>query len=366
MKRLAWLLVGVVIAFVGIAVFPALFPNAGRNQGVPAGKERVPDGEAQTIDTVVRGIEQIQKREHRAGTVALRDAHAKAHGCVKGRFTVAGGLPAELAVGLFAEARSFDAWVRFSNSERHPASDRVKDGRGMAVKLLGVAGPKLLDDERDATTHDFVMINHPVFFVRNAIDYVDFIDAEGRGSQTAFFFGARPPWRWRLHEMLAGMAIKGHEVKSPLEERYFSMVPYALGDRAIKLSARPCAETHTPVPAGSDEDVLRKMMTDALAAGPACFELQVQLQGDPHDMPVEDPTIEWSESAAPFRTVARIELPKQSFVENDELCQNLSFTPWHALPAHRPLGGINRVRKAAYAAISKWRHAENHVERKEP
>jgi hypothetical protein len=354
-----------VIAWTLIALFPLAFPNLGRNKGVAAGQERIPDGESAAIATIVGGIAGIQKAEHKPGTTALRDAHAKAHGCVKARFKVAGDLPPELAVGLFAEPRSYDAWIRFSNSDRHPQPDLKKDGRGMAVKLLGVPGDKLLDDERDATTHDFVMINHPVFFVRDAADYIDFVDGQKRGSDTYFFFGLRPPWKWRLHELLNGTRITGHPVRSPFEERYFSMVPYALGDRAVKFSARPCADASTPVPASGD-DALRTMMVDKLAREPVCFDFQVQLQGDPHDMPVEDPTIEWSEAASPFRTVARIEIPAQDFTGNDELCQNLSFTPWHALPAHRPLGGINRVRKAAYTAISRWRHDENHVERKEP
>jgi hypothetical protein len=32
----------------------------------------------------------------------------------------------------------------------------------------------------------------------------------------------------------------------------------------------------------------------------------------------------------------------------------MSFTPWHGLAAHRPLGGIMRVRKAAYEAAKKF------------
>jgi hypothetical protein len=340
-KRIAWVVFVLVALWLAIAAFPALFPNLGRNHGIAAGQEQVPAGEKDAIDTIVAGILKIQNDEHTPGTLALRDAHAKAHGCVKGTFTVQAGLPPELAVGLYAEPRRHDAWVRFSNSERHPASDRIPDARGMAVKLTGVS-------------QDFVMINHPVFFVRNATDYIDFVKAK---KEWEFFLGFRPPWTWRVHELLRGKRIKGHPLRSPYEERYFSMTPYALGDRAVKFSAKPCTDTLTPVPAGDDPEVLRKMMIDQ----PACFDFQIQLQGDPHDMPVEDPTIVWSEKDAPFRTVARIEIPAQKVVENDTLCENLSFTPWHAQPAHRPLGGINRVRKAAYDAISTWRHGENHA-----
>ena len=47
-------------------------------------------------------------------------------------------------------------------------------------------------------------------------------------------------------------------------------------------------------------------------------------------------------------------------------CENLSYTPWHSLPDHRPIGGINRARKVVYEAISKVRHDYNAVPRREP
>ena len=55
---------------------------------------------------------------------------------------------------------------------------------------------------------------------------------------------------------------------------------------------------------------------------------------------------------------AAIRIPNQSFASNEQLefCENLSFTPWRALPEHRPLGGINGTRKKSYLAISQRRH----------
>ena len=54
-------------------------------------------------------------------------------------------------------------------------------------------------------------------------------------------------------------------------------------------------------------------------------------------------------------------LPPQDFdtpAQNLQ-CDNLSFNPWFGLEAHRPIGGINRLRKAVYEAISDYRHARN-------
>lgn len=44
----------------------------------------------------------------------------------------------------------------------------------------------------------------------------------------------------------------------------------------------------------------------------------------------------------------------------------LSFNPWHALPEHKPLGAVNRIRRVVYTAVSKLWHQHNGVPRREP
>ncbi len=85
-------------------------------------------------------------------------------------------------------------------------------------------------------------------------------------------------------------------------------------------------------------------------------------------MLVEDAMTEWKENEAPFYQVATIHIPKQSFdtPEQNQFCENLSFTPWHALPEHKPLGAINRMRKIIYENISRVRHDINSAPRQEP
>jgi hypothetical protein len=78
-------------------------------------------------------------------------------------------------------------------------------------------------------------------------------------------------------------------------------------------------------------------------------------------MPVEDPTVRWKESQSPFVPVADIHIPSQEFdtPARNAFCENLSFNPWHAIEDHRPLGGLNRIRKAVYEEIAVYRHAMN-------
>ena len=60
-------------------------------------------------------------------------------------------------------------------------------------------------------------------------------------------------------------------------------------------------------------------------------------------------------------TVARIKVPAPDFDSREQnlACDNLSFHTWHGLPEHRPIGGINRLRKAVYEAVSAYRHERN-------
>jgi hypothetical protein len=129
--------------------------------------------------------------------------------------------------------------------------------------------------------------------------------------------------------------------------------------------ARPDLAGAPDLPSVDSPDKLRLAMAAQLKSHEARFEFLVQVQTDPVAMPVEDPTVEWN---APWQKVATIRIPPQTFDSPEQMtfCENLSFTPWHSLADHRPLGGINRSRKAIYRAISQQRHELNKVPRVEP
>ncbi len=345
------------------------------------GEERIPPGEDVAIGRLVRASELLLDR---TTTPVRRDQHPKHHGCVRAEFRVLDDLPDASRVGLFREPRAYPAWIRFSNGGQQ--DDRKPDAHGMAVKLMGVEGPKVLDDERDATTHDFVMVDNPIFFLRNAVHYGVFssalLKAKGKeksalrsslfflpakirelGTVAFLFFVPR-----RLSEFGKLLKFVSKKIGSPLTTRYWSTTPSLFGPgRAMKFSARPVGEAAT-IPVGASADYLRETMVARLARDGADFDFLVQLQEDPESMPVEDPTVPWDESRAPYRPVARIHIPVQEFdtAERREFCENLSFTPWHAIADHRPLGGINRTRKPVYSTLSRLRHELNGVPMGEP
>jgi hypothetical protein len=114
--------------------------------------------------------------------------------------------------------------------------------------------------------------------------------------------------------------------------------------------------------------MLRETLVADLSRGDGCFDLMAQLQMAGKNMPVEDATVLWSEKDSPFLKLGRVTIPRQQFdtPEQNAFCENLSFTPWHALPEHEPVGVMNRVRRALYQEISRYRHAKNAAPRAEP
>ncbi|MEM6293966.1 MAG: catalase family protein [Myxococcota bacterium] len=329
------------------------------------GEEWVPPGEAEDIaKSEALLLDFVQKRFDKSG-MAHRDAHMKAHGCVTAQVTIPDDLPPELAVGMFAEPATYQSWVRFSNSADHFQRDRKADGRGMAIKLMNVPGKKALPGHEDETSADIVLINYPAFVVKNAADYVEFTKDSTIGHPLRFFFHEGKSYR---PELSNAEKLALQRVVSPVQPSYYSMTPYLFGEgMAVKYGAKPC-EADTRKRRKFGKNYLREQMVEDIGAEGACFELQVQRQTDPNRMPIEDPTVKWPTDVSPYRTVARIEIPKQAFdtTAQDEMCEYMSFNPWHTRTEHRPLGGINRVRKSVYVAISNLRHGLDGVKSVEP
>ncbi|HCF27370.1 MAG TPA: hypothetical protein DEV81_09270 [Cyanobacteria bacterium UBA11049] len=101
-----------------------------------------------------------------------------------------------------------------------------------------------------------------------------------------------------------------------------------------------------PVP--DSDHYLGKAMVNYLTIDKknAYFDFMIQLQPGDDPKLVEDPTIPWDETVSPYIKVATIEIPTQEFdtPERKQFDQSLSFTPWHTLPEHEPLGSVNEAR----------------------
>ena len=253
--------------------------------------------------------------------------------------------------------KRYPTWIRFSNSFPDATQPDAKgDIRGMAIKLIDVPGDKILPEERNAQTHDFVMVSSPVFFVDDAARFLTFARRIGSSSKLTQATALLALDFRGLRNVIAMQA----KIASPLETRLLVRGSLSPGrptsQQAIKFSARPCLPTTSVIPSNPAPNFLRETMIRQLAAGEARFDFLVQPRTSPA-MSVESTMVEWKESEAPFFKVATITIRQQQFAtpERDKFGENLSFTAWHALPQHRPLGAINRIRRVAYEAVSKRR-----------
>lgn len=361
-KTLLFLLV---IGLIGWALTTAWF--AWQHRGPVSALEQIPDGEAamtqDVIQTAVRIVDQ-----HRESTRYLRDAHAKAHGCVKADVQVLPDLAQELRHGVFSEpGKLWKATMRLSNGNAYPQFDSIRDARGMAIKLLDVPGKSLLADRQELREQDFVMFSHPNFFVSNVAEYRQNVAAQADGKKVMAFFPGWDPRSWQIRHLFIALATLSPPPESPTRTTYFSVSPYKFGEANAKFRVMPdperCPAYTLPKQNQDLPNFLRSALNQQLSTDriPACFVLQIQRQDANKFMPIEDTSIEWREQDSPFQTVARITLPPQDF-DTPALnlqCDNLSFNPWFGIEAHRPIGGINRLRKAVYEAVSDYRHSRN-------
>ena len=166
---------------------------------------------------------------------------------------------------------------------------------------------------------------------------------------------------------LAKMAWDGAKVVDPLFAKYFSSAPYLLGAEAAKYQLVPCSPEKITPPA-KGQNSLRAAIAAHLKAGPACLAILAQRFIDEKKTPIENFAKEWTSAVAPPVKVATVTFTQQTFdtPAQNKFCEDLSFNPWRTLPNQRPLGSLNRVRKAIYEAVAARRHQDNHAQRKEP
>jgi catalase len=276
----------------------------------------------------------------------VRGFHAKVHGCMKADFELDANRPPATRYGLFADDAPKQAWVRLSNGQGKAGADNERDVRGLAIKVMGVQGERLVAD--GATTQDFLMTTRAASHVNDAVEFMDFADYAANGKLIA----------WGLKHPVAAsrLFIQTAPVRTLLT-RFWSGSPYRLGPNIAKFSVWPCAGllTTTQGTTSSDPDFLRGDLQTRLATGDVCYEFGVQIRKDPSNESVEKASSVWDEQRNPFVRVARLVIPQGTSTIDEEYCNDLAFNPWNGLAEHQPLGHMNRARKSVYKSSAAYR-----------
>lgn len=339
------------------------------------------ENEAETVAELNKSFDHILETTNADYGHAVRAVHAKAHAVLEGTLTVAGGLPPELAQGLFAVPGEHRAYARISTNPGDILDDAIALPRGFALKVLDVEGERLAGAE--GATQDFVMVNGPTFLVLDAAKFAGNLKLlakttdRGEGAKVALSKVLQA-----VNGALGAVGLDSPKLANlggapqvdPLGETYFSVTPFRFGEYIAKFRVRPISPSLTeltgePIDTTDSIDAIRETVRREMAGIDGEWAFEVQLCQDLDKQPVEDPTVEWKEADAPFISVATLRLPAQDAWADDNvraIDDGMRFSVWTGLAAHRPLGNINRARRDTYEHSARFRATANRCPIYEP
>ncbi len=324
-------------------------------------KEIIPEDEERRLVAHAETLRGIQRRKAAETGRVSRALHAKGNLGVEAQFTVLADLPLELRQGLFAKPCTYRAYVRYSNGSGARQHDRKPDVRGIAIKVLGVPGKKVIVGMEDATTQDFLLIRTSSTPFRDADAFVDFVAM----AEKPLFLLPKLLFRFGLFDGIALLKKLLHGLKLPTmtlaSTAYFSALPIQFGAYAARCALFP-QDVPTPAPKGSSPDQLGEGLAERLKGDAVSYDFRVQLFVNEAETPIEDASVDWPESVSPYVTVARLIIPAQDASSArgqrvSDRVEALSFDPWHALVEHKPLGNMMRARNHAYRLSTQERKA---------
>ncbi|MBF8193571.1 catalase [Nonomuraea sp. K274] len=321
-----------------------------------------PEVERVIFDKLARDLMRVQvkirKRSRAAGIE--RAFHAKAVlGVENARLRFRQDLPEDLRTGFAQPDAEYPVIVRLSNASGVRQPDFAPDLRGAALRVQ--TGPD--------HAHDLLMTNFPVSHARNAREFVVFAQAMAGANSNlrkGIALYAKLPlalgWATAARMRRNVTAATGREVRSLARETYWSRGAILWGDAGpVRYRLRPAADAPAAPPASrSDPDYLGHELAARLARGDVVFDLCVQRYADAWSTPIENGAADWREEDAPVIPVATLTIPGQDLDTADARAialqiDQLAFDPWNTTDEFRPLGNLNRARKAAYEAGSAHR-----------
>ncbi len=343
--------------------------------------EIVSGDESELIEQIVAHMARTNEVNSRRAGKGIRDAHTKSHGFLKGELVVREGLPQHLAQGIFTRPATYPVVLRLSSAPGVIHGDTIPVARGMAIKVIGTEGERLLASDT-GRNQDFLLVNIPVLTFGTVRKYKDLLDlleanvnspdvvqkaiaAAARAAASVIGAGGGTPG-----SLVQGLARSNSHL---LGETYYSMSAYRFGDYMAKISIAPLSENVRALSGRVVRNVgpstFRDLVVEHFWAEGAEYEVRAQLCSDIYRMPIEDASILWPEGMSPHQAVAILRIPPQDAYSIDRQAyfeDVLSFNPWHGIVEHQPLGSINRIRIKAYERSSNFRHVANRTPRIEP
>jgi hypothetical protein len=313
-------------------------------------KEVIPPDEDKRFEYFTSVLSDIQAKAH-----AGRALHAKGSLGAEAEFEVLADVPADARHGMFDTPKKYPTLVRFSNGAPRKQSDKKPDVRGIAIKVIGVAGEKVIPGMENAVTQDFLAIRTPVTPVRNAEEFIKLVRAAQTPALLPFkLIGSLGPKR--ALQVIKG-ALGGFKLPTATlaATTYYTALPSQLGPFAIQYVVRP-HDKHALAKKGGE---LGEELAARLREAPVVYDLCVKFFTDENATPIEDASVEWKGELVP---VARLTLLKQDIDSARgktiaDYIERAAFDPWHCRKDMKPLGNMMRARNHAYRASTQARNA---------
>ena len=355
-----------------------------------AGVEQPAENEATTFEELSRTMQHITRTMASRYRHAYRPVHAKSHGVLVGTLEVLPNLSEPLAQGLFAQPASYPGIMRFSTNPGDMLADTVSSPRGLALKVLNVDGPKVAN-HADETTQNFVCINADAFTAPDPKGFLQQIKLFDKTLETpegvkhAISVAARATNAVLKAVHLPSATLEGIGAPAThiLGESFSTVAPLRYGNYVAKIGFAPAspnlqALTGKHIDLAADYNALEELIKEFFKTETAVWDIKAQLALAPEDLnaeekskafPIEQADKKWPEDKSPWQRVARLTVtPQDTYSDARQLFvdEQLSFSPWHALEVHRPLGGVMRARLQAYEEAIQYRAQRNARKKVEP
>jgi len=336
--------------------------------------ERCPAREKADIDEIAAKSLLMQKNAATAQRRSLcRGTHASGV-CVRGQFEIfdvaakrAPELAARLAKGIFAKPGVYLAVVRFANADSNINSDFKPDVRSLSFSA---------DLTRDGTApvgnssrQDFSMQNATTLPINDSPAFLATIKVLTASNPVAGLWSLPFKDKLKVVRTLALAELQARQRIKPYQQlRYWSTVPFRHGPAdVVKFSAipspdnsaRPLQKSNSK---GLQDELVRHLKEDGQMSW---FDFGVQFLdtdrmtywGKTRDANfwIENASVEWDETEAPFHTVARLTLLKNSQLSFEASEATYFDVTGNSTPDSTPVGSINRARWPAEVASRKAR-----------
>jgi mono/diheme cytochrome c family protein len=343
-------------------------------------ERKSPNEELDAAD-IVRGILKVQAQFAAAQNRPLgRGTHTKGI-CARATFEVFDlahkigdrNLTTRLAHGIYAKPGVYPATVRFANAASTIQSDRQPDLRAFSFSV------ELPPDLATTSPYqDYSLQSNTTFPINDAHTFailMSVLSAGGGADKLKVIRSLSLPDLFRFFKAAAVGVFQEHGKTSAYQKmRYWSTVPFRNGPfEAVKYSAIPSPHNLSHAlqdePNSLQDELLRHLAEDEKMSS---FDIALQLL-DTERMTrwgmhreasfwVENATVEWKESQAPFHVVGRLTLIAKSAFDIAECTPRFIDVTQHSTPDSTPLGSVNRARLAAETASRKVRLGEETAE----